>query len=64
MSITGNEMADKAADLSTRIIPHPTVSDLPTGDIKSSIKHKIYFRWQNCGDAITLFLTFLKLIIH
>jgi hypothetical protein len=41
-------MADKAADLATRIIPHPKISNLPTNDIKS----KIYSKWQNYWDAI------------
>jgi hypothetical protein len=52
VGITGNEMADKAADLATRIIPHPKNSNLPTNDIKSSIKSKIYSKWQNYWDAI------------
>lgn len=52
IGITGNEMADKAADLATKIIHHPTIFDLPTNDIKSSIKRKIYARWQNHWDAI------------
>ena len=45
--ITGNEMADKTADLATRIITHPTISDLPSNDINTSIKHKILLKWQN-----------------
>jgi hypothetical protein len=45
-------MADKVADLSARIIPHPTISDLSTNDIKTSIKHKIFFKWQNYWDTI------------
>jgi hypothetical protein len=45
-------MADKAADLATRIIPHPTISNLPTNDIKTSIKHKIFFKRQNYWDTI------------
>ncbi|XP_060856603.1 uncharacterized protein LOC132934323 [Metopolophium dirhodum] len=52
IGITGNEMADKAADLATKIILHPTISDLPTNDIKLSIKRKIHARWQNHWDAI------------
>lgn len=52
IGITGNEMADKAADLATKIILHPTISDLPTNDIKSSIKRKIYAKWQNHWDTI------------
>jgi len=52
IGITGNEMADKATDLATRIIPYPTISDLPTNDIKSSIKHKIFVRLQNHWDTI------------
>lgn len=46
--ITGNKMVNKAANLATRLIPHPKISDLPTNDIK----HKIYSRWQNYRDAI------------
>jgi hypothetical protein len=53
VGITGNEMADKAADLATRIIPHPKISNLPTNDIKSSIKFKIYSKWQNYWDDIS-----------
>jgi len=45
-------MADKAADLATKIIPYPTISELPTNDTKSSIKHKIFVRWQNHWDTI------------
>lgn len=45
VGITGNEMADKAAYLATRIIPHPTISNIPTNDIESSIKFKIYSKW-------------------
>jgi len=30
IGITGNEMADKVADLAIKIISHPTTSDLPT----------------------------------
>lgn len=40
-------MADKRADLATRIIPYPTITDLPINYIKLSIKHKIYMKWQN-----------------
>lgn len=45
--ITGYEMADKAADLATRNIPQLTISDLPTNDIKTTIKHKIFSKRQN-----------------
>lgn len=45
-------MADKAAGLATRIITHPTISDRPTNDIKTSIKHKILLKWQNYWDTI------------
>jgi len=45
--LSGNEMADKATHLATRIILHPRISDLPTNDIPSSIKYKIYSKWQN-----------------
>jgi hypothetical protein len=54
IGITGNEIADKAANLAFRIIPHPTSSDLSTNDIKSSIKHKTYTRWQKFWDTIPL----------
>jgi len=50
--ITGNEMADKAADLATRIILHQTISALPTNDIKTFIKHKIFLNVQNYWDII------------
>jgi hypothetical protein len=46
-------MADKAADLATRIIPYHKISNLPTNNIKSSIKSKIYTKWQNYWDAIS-----------
>jgi len=46
-------MADKAADLETRIISHSTISDLPTNYIQSSIKYKIFSKWQNYWDTIT-----------
>ncbi|KAL4148636.1 hypothetical protein QTP88_002816 [Uroleucon formosanum] len=52
MGITGNETADKAADLATRIIPHPTISDLLTNDIQSSVKLKIYSKWQHFWDSV------------
>ncbi|KAF0769097.1 RNase H domain-containing protein [Aphis craccivora] len=47
-------MADKAADLATRIIIHPTISVLPTNDVKTSIKHKILLKWQKYWDTIPL----------
>jgi hypothetical protein len=54
IGITGNEIADKAANLAITIIPHPTSSDLSTNDIKSSIKNKTYSRWQKFWDTIPL----------
>lgn len=43
-----SEMADKAADLTTRIIP----CTIATNFIKYSIEHKIYEMWQNYWDFI------------
>jgi len=57
--ITGNEMADKAADLATRIIAHPTISDLPTNDIKHLSNTK-YFKNGNIIGIPSLPLINLK----
>jgi hypothetical protein len=56
--ITSNEMANKATDHATRIIPHPTISNLPTNDIKTSIKYKIFSKWQNYWDTIPPLINF------
>jgi hypothetical protein len=52
INIPDNEMADKTADLATRTIFRPTITDLPINDIKASIKQKIITVWQNYSDSI------------
>lgn len=44
VGISGNEMADKAADLAIKIILYLTITDSPINEIKSSIKYKIFMR--------------------
>lgn len=41
LHITGNEMADKSADMAIKTILHTTITDIPANGIKISIKQKI-----------------------
>lgn len=54
IGITGNEMADKSADIATKTILHPTITEIPVNDIQISVKQKINMAWQSYWDSVTL----------
>lgn len=47
IGISVNEMADKSADIATKTILHPTITDMPAKDINKSIRNKINMTWQS-----------------
>lgn len=52
IGISGNEMADKSADIATKTILHPTITDIPAKDINKSIRNKINMTWQSYWDSV------------
>ena len=53
IGIVGNEMADKSADIATKTISHPTITDISVNDIYTFIKNKINMSWQSYWDSVS-----------
>ncbi|KAE9524318.1 hypothetical protein AGLY_015357 [Aphis glycines] len=53
IGISGNEIADKSADIVTKTILRSTITDIPAKDINKSVRNKINMTWQSYWDSIS-----------
>lgn len=52
IGIASYEMAAKSADIATKTILHPTITNIQANDINIYIRNKINMTWQSYWDSV------------